>query len=79
LPPYVYKPDTDVIGEPRVCDPAALADAIAGLISDADYFAGMSAATIERIQRCFDFGSHVHDVISTVREYAATGTLACRP
>lgn len=78
LPPYVYKPDVDAIGELRVCDPAALADAIAGLMNDAKRFAGLSVAAIERVQRCFDFGSHVHDVMSAVREYARTGTLAQR-
>lgn len=79
LPPYVYRPDTDMIGEPRVCDPAALADAVTALMNNAGQFTDMSAAAIERVQRRFDFDSHVHDVMSAVREYADTGTLAERP
>jgi len=79
LPPYVYRPDTDTIDEPRVCDPAALADAVAALMNDAGRFAGLGVAAIERVQRCFDFDAHVDDVMSAVREYADTGTLAAQP
>lgn len=79
LPPYVYKPDVDAIGEPQVCEPAALADAVAALMNDDRRYAAMSAAAIERVQRCFDFDAHVHDVMVAVREYADTGTLAPQP
>lgn len=78
LPPYVYAPDEDAIREPRVCDPAALADAISELVADPAHYARMSQATIRRVSERFDFNRHVDDVLAAAREYAETGTLSTR-
>lgn len=76
LPPVVYDPVTDRIVTPRICEPAALADAVMRVIADPDRYARMSAAAIAHVRTAFDFDAHVDDVLAAAREYAATGTLA---
>ena len=76
LPPVVYDPVTDRIVTPRICEPAALADAVMRVIADPDRYARMSAAAIAHVRTAFDFDAHVDDVLAAASEYAATGTLA---
>ncbi len=75
LPPYVYAPVEDRIAPPQVCEPAALADAIASLAADRERYAAMSADGVEHIAARFDFDRHVDEVLSAAREYRASGTL----
>ncbi|MGB7754660.1 MAG: glycosyltransferase [Salinisphaera sp.] len=75
LPPYVYAPDEDRVVAPRVCEPAALADAIAALVVDRRRYAAMSAAGVARMAARFGFDRHVDRVIAAAREYHASGTL----
>lgn len=75
LPPYVYAPLEDCMVEPRVCEPEALAGAIAQLAADDARYASMSAAAVARVAELFDFEDHVDQVIDAAREYHASATL----
>ena len=75
LPPKVYIPANDAISAPKICEPAALADAIRQLAMDPGAYSRMSSAAIERAGRRFDFDTHVDAVLSAVREYAEHSTL----
>lgn len=75
LPPRVYEPTEDRVVAPRVCEPTALAAAVAGIAADQARYAAMSAAAIAHVAARFDFDTHVDRVLSAVTEYHATGTL----
>jgi hypothetical protein len=72
-------PARDAVEEPRICEPAALADGVMDVIASAERFSRMSHAAIDRVAARFDFDDHVDDVMAAVREYHATGTLEHRP
>lgn len=75
LPSYVYAPDEDRVVAPRVCEPTALAAAVATFAGAPERYVAMSAAAISHVARRFDFSAHVQDVLAAAREYRATGTL----
>ncbi|HET7315578.1 glycosyltransferase family 4 protein, partial [Salinisphaera sp.] len=75
LPPVVYRPDTDDVAPPRICEPDDLAAAVIELTADATRYRRMSAAALAHMQRSFDFDDHVDAVLATAREYADTGRL----
>jgi glycosyltransferase involved in cell wall biosynthesis len=78
LPAAVYIPGRDAIETPKVCEPEDLADAVATISADAERFSAMSDAAMVRVAECFDFDTHVDDVMAAVNEYHATGTLEPR-
>ena len=78
LPAAVYIPGRDAIEAPKVCEPEDLADAVATISADAERFSAMSDAAMVRVAECFDFDTHVDDVMAAVNEYHATGTLEPR-
>ncbi|MES1926318.1 glycosyltransferase family 4 protein [Salinisphaera sp. T31B1] len=75
LPPVVYVPGSDRVEAPRICEPADLAEAVATVVDDADGYARMSQAAIDRVASRFDFDHHVDRVLAAAAEYAETGTL----
>lgn len=75
LPPFVYLPTEDRVVEPRVCEPQALAAAVADLANDPERYVSMSAQGMQRVARRFDFDDHVDRVLEATREYRLSGTL----
>jgi glycosyltransferase involved in cell wall biosynthesis len=70
MPAYVYDPGTDRLREPRLVDPAAMADAIMGLFSSEQGYERMCTAAREHALREFSFDRHVDEVMSVVDEFA---------
>lgn len=75
LPPYVYHPDEDAIGAPRVLAPDRLADAVAALIDDRPRYERLSRAGLKRVHDQFDFGDHVREAIAAISGYLETAVL----
>lgn len=75
LPGEVYAPQKDRLEAPHICEPEALAQAIALIVCDAERYARMSHAGLERVAEHFDFDRHVDHAMALLGEYRACGTL----
>ncbi|MDH3427975.1 MAG: glycosyltransferase family 4 protein [Gemmatimonadota bacterium] len=54
LPRFVYHPLEDTVGEPRLLDPALLADAVRGYVDDPSRYADHSAGALKAVHARFD-------------------------
>lgn len=70
IPAEVYDPGSDTLVTPRVLDPLELADAVAELLRDPERYRDRSRRGIELVATRFAFASHVHRVLSILRELA---------
>lgn len=71
LPAFVYDPYADRLVEPRLVDPAKLADAARRLFGDADAYRRLSASASRHALGQFGFDRHVDDVIDVLGERLA--------
>ena len=63
MPALVYDPARDILVPPSLVDPAALAAAVARVLSNAAEFERLSHAASQHVLRSFDFDRHVGDVL----------------
>jgi glycosyltransferase involved in cell wall biosynthesis len=66
LPPFVYDPASDQLQEPKVVDPAHLADALTRLIHDVDLYERLSKQAVAAAIQDFDFTEHVRDALAAI-------------
>jgi glycosyltransferase involved in cell wall biosynthesis len=60
LPRFIYYPDDDTLGTPRVLDPADIADSIEQVVDDAELYSSMSRAGIEDAVKRFSFSNYLN-------------------
>jgi len=71
LPPLVYDPACDALVAPPIVDPAALAGAVARLMSSAASFEALSTRASEHVLGSPTFAPHVEDVMAVIDESVA--------
>ncbi|MBO9469651.1 glycosyltransferase [Endozoicomonas sp. G2_2] len=74
LPSAVYGPQADCLQTPAICEPEAFADAIESIVQDAERYARMSHAGIERAGSQFEFNRQVDRAMQFLGEYHERGT-----
>jgi glycosyltransferase involved in cell wall biosynthesis len=70
VPPFVYDPVADAIAAPRLVDPKALAEKVAGLMDSPGTYESMSAAAIARVGRDLPFTRYVAALDRSLMETA---------
>jgi glycosyltransferase involved in cell wall biosynthesis len=77
MPALVYDPQADRLAAPQLVDPAAVAEAVRGLCSDAARYARMSEAARGRARERFDFRRYCHErdglIVEAIRRRRAGG------
>jgi glycosyltransferase involved in cell wall biosynthesis len=71
LPALVYDPTSDSLVAPPIVDPAALAGAVARLVSSAASFEALSARASAHVLGAPTFARHVEDVMAVIDESVA--------
>lgn len=75
LPPYVYDPASDDIMEPGLVDPAELARAVKALLEAPEQYRAMSRAALAAVDARFDFDTHVHNAMRSIRGFVFHGDI----
>jgi glycosyltransferase involved in cell wall biosynthesis len=71
IPECVYDPVNDELCEPKIVDPASLADSIRHLFADRDEFERLSTSASEHVFTKYRFDDHVDDVMSVIDRFAS--------
>ncbi len=66
VPPAVYLPHLDAVGEPQALNPADIADAVLSLASDSQRYQRMSRAAIRHARTAFSFERHVEGAAAVI-------------
>lgn len=69
LPPFVYHPENDSIGDPLLVDPSALAVSVQHVFGDPDEFRRLSSNAITEVDKKFDFDRHVGKVLGVLERH----------
>ena len=71
IPECVYDPVNDELCEPKIVDPASLADSIRHLFADRDEFERLSTSASEHVFTKYRFDDHVDDVMTVIDRFAS--------
>ncbi len=74
IPERVYDPLNDELCEPKIVDPALLAESIQRLFADRDEFERISASASRHVFTKFRFDRHVDEVMGVINRFASERT-----
>lgn len=77
LPPFVYHPESDGIGPPRLVDPPEAAEVIGQVLTSPERFRQMSAAAITTARQRFAYARHAREVNQALQRFHQEGHV-CR-
>jgi glycosyltransferase involved in cell wall biosynthesis len=71
IPERVYDPLNDELREPKIVDPASLADSVRHLFGERGEYERMSASASEHVLTKFRFDDHLDDVMAVIDRFAS--------
>ena len=74
IPERVYDPLNDELCEPKIVDPALLAESIQHLFADRDEYERISASASQHVITKFRFDKHVDEVMGVISKFASERT-----